>query len=272
MQSSAPCTESENLYKNVYCAPSNSFPTRAVMEGNRMIGFHFVMEEESIKWKDDKRMDKDVCQRTLNQFITKTKTKDLQLRVVKCLWPRWGSPWCFVYDVWRWFVVVVACTTGGILLVHVRVLVVDWFLIFEVIFDSTWFLLGQSAMLFFWRLIVGVSVGLEVWWVTLIWVQQFLHHSQNHSSKPARLIFTVFLCLRGRSADSSSLASLSKTPSIQYACWASRRWQLWRTRPRYPFHILISPRSSKSSSSDEYVGLTLATPDLPIVKFSVLSS
>jgi hypothetical protein len=47
---------------------------------------------------------------------------------------------------------------------------------------------------------------------------------------------------------------------------------LWRTRPRYPFHILISPRSSKSSSSDEYVGLTLATPDLPIVKFSVLSS
>jgi len=148
-------------------------------------------------------------------------------------------------------------------------------LIFEVIVDSTWFLLGQSAMLFFWRLIVGVSVGLEVWWVTLIWVQQFLHHSQNDSSKPARLIFTVFLCLRGRSADSSSLASLSKTPSIQYACWASRRWQLWRTRPRYPFHILISPRSSKSSSSsssDEYVGLTLATPDLPIVKFSVLSS
>ena len=51
MQSSAPCTESENLYKNVYCAPSNSFPTRAVMEGNRMFGFLFVMEEESIKLK-----------------------------------------------------------------------------------------------------------------------------------------------------------------------------------------------------------------------------
>ena len=36
MQSSAPRTESENL-SSLYFPPSNSFPTRVVTEGNRMM-------------------------------------------------------------------------------------------------------------------------------------------------------------------------------------------------------------------------------------------